>query len=250
MSAIAMSVIAFAIIFGSTLLGMFVRTILNEEHLSADSRDVMKLGTSMIATMAALVLSLLIASAKGPFDTVKSGLDQVGSKIVLLDRTMARYAPETKEARHILRRIVITTIKRIWPIEKTSIVLEEVGQAQSGIDNCDEKIRQLSARDDDQRRLQSQALQITGEITQARLLLIQRVTQRSFPMPLIVLLISWLTLSFSTLACSPLGNTTVIAVMSACALSAASALFVVLELDQPFGGVIINSSVSLFKVLE
>src|SRR5512139_1939515 len=99
MSPNAISLIAFAVTFGGALLGMFLRTVLKEHHLSTDSRDVMKLGTGMIATMAALVLSLLIASAKGTFDTVRIGLMQTGAKIVVLDRTMALYGPETKEAR-------------------------------------------------------------------------------------------------------------------------------------------------------
>src|SRR5512143_2627934 len=115
MSPIAISLIAFAIIFGGTLLGMFLRPLLQEHHLSGDSKDVMKLGTGMIATMAALVLSLLIGSAKGTFDTMNNGLKQTGVKLSLLDYAMAQYGPETREAREILRRSLITTIQLIWP---------------------------------------------------------------------------------------------------------------------------------------
>lgn len=61
MSPIAIFLIAFGIIFGGTLLGMYLRTLLSEHHLSADSRDVMKMGTEMLAMMAALVLGLLIS---------------------------------------------------------------------------------------------------------------------------------------------------------------------------------------------
>jgi len=98
MSALEIALIAFAGIFGGVLLGMFLRSLLPEHHVSEDSRDVMKLGTGMIATMAALILSLLISSAKGTFDAVNNGLRQASAKIVLLDRTLARYGPETKEA--------------------------------------------------------------------------------------------------------------------------------------------------------
>ena len=250
MSPIAISWIALAIIFGGTLLGMFLRTFLDEHHLSADSRDVMKLGTGMIATMAALVLSLLIGSAKGTFDTMNNGLKQAGLKILLLDRTMAQYGSETREARDILRRSVISTIQQIWPADKTTVVLDKAVQTGSRIENLEEKLRQLSPRNDEQHRLQSQALQISDEMNQTRLLLIQQVGQRSFPMPLLALLVSWLTIIFFNFGLFTSRNTTVMAVLFVCALVAASSLFLILELDQPLGGLIKISSAPLRDALE
>jgi len=250
LSPIAISWIALAIIFGGTLLGMFLRTFLDEHHLSADSRDVMKLGTGMIATMAALVLSLLIGSAKGTFDTMNNGLKQAGLKILLLDRTMAQYGSETREARDILRRSVISTIQQIWPADKTTVVLDKAVQTGSRIENLEEKLRQLSPRNDEQHRLQSQALQISDEMNQTRLLLIQQVGQRSFPMPLLALLVSWLTIIFFNFGLFTSRNTTVMAVLFVCALVAASSLFLILELDQPLGGLIKISSAPLRDALE
>ena len=106
MSPLVTSLIVFGCIFGSMLLGMFLRRVLPEHHLSDESRDVMKLGTGMIATLAALVIGLLIASAKGSFDTINNGLIQTGSKIMLLDRTLANYGLETREARDLLRHTI------------------------------------------------------------------------------------------------------------------------------------------------
>jgi hypothetical protein len=114
-SPLAISLVAFACIFGGALLGMVVRVFLPEHHLSEDSKDVVKLGTGMIATLAALVLGLMIASAKGTFDTINSELRQTGSKIILLDRTMAQYGPETGESRILLRRVVASVIESTWP---------------------------------------------------------------------------------------------------------------------------------------
>ena len=250
MSPIAISLISLTIIFGGTLLGMFLRTFLDEHHLSADSRDVMKLGTGMIATMAALVLSLLIGSAKGTFDTMNNGLKQAGLKILLLDRTMAQYGSETREARDILRRSVISTIQQIWPADKTTVVLDKAVQTGSRIENLEEKLRQLSPRNDEQHRLQSQALQISDEMNQTRLLLIQQVGQQSFPMPLLALLVSWLTIIFFNFGLFTSRNTTVMAVLFVCALVAASSLFLILELDQPLGGLIKISSAPLRDALE
>lgn len=244
MSPIEISVIAMVIIFSGTLLGTFLRPLLQEHHV-----DAMKLGTSMIATMAALVLGLLIGSAKGTFDTMNSGLKQAGLKIVLLDRTLAQYGPETREARESLRRIVTTTIQRLWPAEKTADAVHRFGQAKDEIEDFQKTLRQLSPRNDDQRRLQSQALQISGEIIETRLLLIEQVGQRSFPMPLLALLVSWLAIIFFNFGLFTSPNTTVIVVLFVCVLSASSSLFLILELDQPFGGLITVSSVPLLKAL-
>jgi hypothetical protein len=208
-----------------------------------------KLGVGVIATLTALVLGLLTASAKGTFDTVSSGIAQIGAKTILLDGTMARYGPETKEARDILRRTATATIERLWSSEKTADVLEKVGQGESGIELLEGKLRQLSPRNDDQRQLQSRALQISGEINETRLLVTQHVGQRSFPMPLLVLLITWLAVIFSAFGLLTSRNAAVVAVLFVCALSAASALFLILELDQPFGGLIKVSSAPLQSAL-
>ena len=79
MSATAVSFIAFACVLGGALLGMFLRASLPEHHLSADSKDFMKLGMGLIATMAALVLGLLIASAKSSYDIQRNELTQISS---------------------------------------------------------------------------------------------------------------------------------------------------------------------------
>ena len=169
MSALAISLVAFACIFGSTLLGMFIRTILPGHHVSDESKDVVKLGTGIIATMAALVLALMIASAKGNFDTMNSGLRQIGSRVILLDRIMAHYGPETMEARDLLRRSVTSAIARIWPEDKIRQAVAKAPKARVDIETIQDKLRQLSPQNDAQRWLQSRALQISGEIAEGAL---------------------------------------------------------------------------------
>jgi hypothetical protein len=249
MSPIELSFIVLVIIFGGTLLGMFLRGSLPEHHLSADSKDVMKLGTGMVATMAALVLGLLVSSAKGTFDTMNSGLKLTAAKMFLLDRTMAHYGPETKEARDILRRGVIASIQRIWPKEKNAIALEKVGQGGQGLEDLEKKLRQLTPQNDDQRQLQSQALQTTRELEEARLLLIGQVGQSSLPPPFVVLLICWLFIIFFNFGMFTSRNTSVLVVLFVSALSVASSLFLILELDQPYAGLIKISSSPLLNTL-
>ncbi len=106
MGSIAIGGIVFACTFGGALVGMMLRAVLPEHHVSPDSKDVVKLGMGLIATLAALVLGLLIASAKSSFDGQRTGFQQLAANLVLLDHALARYGPETKGAREALRRLV------------------------------------------------------------------------------------------------------------------------------------------------
>jgi hypothetical protein len=244
-SALTISLIAFACIFGGTLLGMFLRTILPGHHVGDDSKDAVKLGTGMIATMAALVLALLIASAKGNFDTMSSDLRQASARVILLDRVMAHYGPETNEARDLLRRDIASTIKRVWPEDKIGQAVAESTEGRVDIEAIQDKLRQLSPRNDAQRWLQSRALQISGEIAEGRWLLIEQLGQRSIPMPFFVMLVFWLTIIFASFGLFSPRNATVITVLLICALSAAGSLFLILELDTPYQGLIKVSSAPL-----
>jgi hypothetical protein len=241
--------IAFACIFGGTLLGMFLRTILPGHHVSDDSKGAVMLGTGMIATMAALVLALLIASAKGNYDTMSSELRQASSRVILLDRVMAHYGPETNEARDLLRRSIASTIKRIWPEDNIEQAVAESTEGRVNIETIQDKLRQLSPRNDAQRWLQSRALEISSEIAEGRWLLIEQLGQRTLPMPFFVLMVFWLTIIFTSFGLFSPRNATVITVLLICALSAAGSLFLIIELDTPYQGLIKVSSAPLRNAL-
>src|SRR5689334_7112569 len=99
MSSLTIAAIVFACLVGGALLGFLIRQVLPGHHLNPESRDAIKLGTGLIGTMGALVLGLMVGSAKGSYDAQKAGVTQLSAKIILLDRALAHYGPETKEAR-------------------------------------------------------------------------------------------------------------------------------------------------------
>jgi hypothetical protein len=242
----AISWITFACVFGGALFGNFLRAVLPEHHLSTESKDVVKLGMGLIATMTALVLGLLIATAKDSYDTQRSGLTQVSVNIFFLDRVMAHYGPETKEARDLLRSSVVRAIDQIWP-EAGSRPAQLAPTAAKG-DALYDKIQALSPQNEAQRSLQAKALSISIDIGQARWLMFQR-TSSSIPVPFLVVLVFWLTIIFVSFGLFASPNATVIAVLLLCALSVASAIFLLLELDTPFDGLIQISSAPLRNAL-
>ena len=246
MSAIAVGCIVFALVFSSAMLAMAVHTALPEHHLSTDSKDVVKLGTALIATMAALVLSLLIASAKTAFDTRSNQLVQASADIILLDRALARYGPETKEARSLLQRSVAGTVERIWPTDGAKRVTIDPGA--SPIEAVYDKIEALSPQSEAQRSMQSQALILAADMGRTRLLLFEHLGS-SIPVPFLVVLVFWLCIIFASFGLFAPRNATVIAVLCVCALSVSGAIFLILELDRPFEGVLQVSGAPLRAAL-
>src|SRR2546427_12208761 len=103
MSAIALSCIALACISGGALLGMFLRSTLAGHHLSGDAKDVVRLGTGLIGTIAALVLGLLIGSAKRSYDTQGPQIQQVTANIIRLANFFGEDGAETARGRQLLR---------------------------------------------------------------------------------------------------------------------------------------------------
>jgi len=245
-SPMAIGWIVFALVFGSALLAMFVHSALPEEHLSSDSKDVVKLGIALIATMSALVLSLLIASAKTAFDTRSNQLVQVSADMILLDRALARYGPETKEARSLLQRSVAATIERFWPAEGAKRLT--IDPAASPVEALYDKIEALSPQSDLQRSMQSQAMTLAADVGRTRLLLFEHLGA-SIPVPFLVVLVFWLCIIFASFGLFAPRNATVIVVLCVCALSVSAAIFLILELDRSFEGLLQVSSAPLRAAL-
>ena len=247
MSPMAIGWIVFALVFGSALLAMFVHSALPEEHLSSDSKDVVKLGIALIATMSALVLSLLVASAKSAFDTRSNQLTQASADMILLDRALARYGPETKEARDLLKSSMAETLDRFWPAESTKRITIDPA-ASSPIEVLYDKIEALKPQSDQQRSMQSQAQTLAAEVGRTRLLVFENLGA-SIPIPFLVVLVFWLCIIFASFGLFAPRNGTVITVLCVCALSVAGAIFLILELDQSFEGLLQVSSTPLRAAL-
>jgi hypothetical protein len=244
-SAMAVGGIVFACVFGGALLGMLLRAVLPEDHLSPDSKDLIKLGMGLVGTMAALVLGLLIASAKSSYDRLSDDLTQISAKLILLDRVMAHYGLETKDARELLRRSVVRALDRTWPENSSrSRQLEPAARSEDLYD----QIHALSPQNDAQHLRQAQALQLSSDLAQTRWLLVEQ-SSSSIPMPFVVLLTFWVTVLFVSFGLFAPSNTTVIATLFVCALSVAGAMVLILELDQPFAGLIQISSGPLRNAL-
>ena len=217
-----------------------------EHHLSADTKDVVKLGIALIATMAALVLGLLIASAKSTYDTRRSQLLQVSADVILLDRLLANYGPETKETRALLQRSVTVALAQFWPENGSPPV--NIDRRTSSVEALFDNIQRLSPQSDAQRFLQSQALTMVLDLGRTRVLLFEQLDS-SIPVPFLIVLVFWLAIIFASFGLFAPPNATVIAAFFVCALSVSGALFLILQLDRSFEGLIQVSSAPLRAAL-
>jgi len=217
------------------VLGLLLQSVLPEHHLSADSKGVIGLGVGLIGTMAALLLGLLIASAQGTYEAQRSELTQLSAKVVLLDRLLAHYGPEAAPIRAELRLNTQRVIAQMWPSRDPPSAAASLGSA--GGDLVYEGIQELSPHTDQQRWIQSQALSMVMDLGNLRALM---TSQRSAQIPsvFLILVVFWLTVVFVSFGLFAPRNATVIATLFFCALAVATAIFLILELNSPYAGLI------------
>jgi hypothetical protein len=225
-------------VVGGAVLGAVLRKVLPQHHLSNEAKDVIKLAIGLVATLVALVLGLLIASAKGSFDTKSEEIKYGSAKIILIDRDLRRYGPAADGARSILRRVVAKRLATPFGAG----TLRSLGQTAPGekaptLEDVGEAVRNLSATTDSQRWLQGRVLGLTAELLETRWLLSQEAGS-AISMPFLVVVVSWLALIFACFGLLAPENATVRVIVFLCALAVSTAVLLILELDRPFQGFI------------
>jgi hypothetical protein len=232
---VLIAAVLFVVLAGVTLLGRRVRRYLPEDHLSAESKDAVKLALGLVATMTAILLGLLVSSAKGSFDTARSEVMQMAAKIALLDRVLKLYGPEAMEARRALRDAVADGVRRTWPAGRSRPAHLDPNE-QMG-DALYVAIHGLSPHDDTQRGLKAQATTLMVQMAEARALL-QAQAVPALSKPLLIALLLWLVVIFFGFSLLAPANATSALALIAGAFSVACAVLIILELDYPFAGII------------
>lgn len=233
MNAIEFSLIMFTCVFGGALAGMFVRAMLPGEHLQSESRDSIKVGMGFVGTMVALVLGLLVALAKSSYDTQGTEVTQISANMVLLDRVLAHYGPETGEARASLNVAATSFVARMWATD-SSPAASAPNATGDALFNA---IESLAPKDELQRGLKSQAVGIVLDLGRTRWLMFEQGTT-GVSMPLLIMLIVWLTLIFISFGLFAPRNFTVVGSFFVSALSVSGAMLLILEMYAPFSGLI------------
>lgn len=163
MNALLVSVIIAACLCGAILLGIWFRRRLPAHHLNNDTKNVVRLAMGLVATMSALLLGLLVSSAKGSYDTVRGEVMKMAGKIEFLDRILGLYGPEAEPLRATLRKAVGEAIPQMWSAHSSSArSYVRKGDALHGA------IHRLTPQDESQRSLKDQAASLAVELGQIR----------------------------------------------------------------------------------
>ena len=249
MHSLAIAAVVFACLYGGALLGVSLRALLPEAHLSSESKDTVKLAMGLVATMAALVLGLLTASAKSTFDTQNSEVQQTAAQIILLDRTLAQYGPETGDIRTLLHRLVAFRLAATWPEDGSHAKALSGAETTPSVEAIENGIRALTPQSDAQRAQQARALGICATLIETRWLMFAQANN-SLPVPFLVVLIFWLALLFASFGVYAPRNATVLSALLLCALAVSGSTFLILEMSQPLDGVIKISGAPLRYALS
>ncbi|MBK5125799.1 hypothetical protein IQ288_38940 [Burkholderia sp. R-69980] len=249
MSDLSVFFIVFACASGSVGVGSYLRNVVPEHHLNEDSAAVVRVATGLIATMAALILGLLISSARASFDTVSTELIDTAAHVVRLDRVLAKYGPETQPIREELRRRYAATIDTLASDDPSRLVRMDDPEAVRRVEDFQRLVEGLSPQNAMQRELKTRALLLVDEVFVTRWLAILK-EKVPIPTPLLVALVFWLVAIFGTFGLYAPRNGTTIAVLLVCALSTSGAIFLILELNSPLNGVVRVSLTPLREALS
>jgi hypothetical protein len=234
---LVIALIEFMCVFGSALLGLFLRAMLPAHHLSDESIGVVKLATGLIATMAALVLGLLISSAKTSFDTANGELVQNAATVIQFDRVLANYGPETQEIRALLKRNYADAVQILASGDRSQLARLNSAETINRSEAFERKVEDLAPRNDAQRGLKARALQLVDTVFAARWLTLLQA-KGSIPISLLIVLVAWLSIIFGTFGLFAPRNGTVIVTLVLCALSSSGAIFLIQEMSTPLDGIV------------
>jgi hypothetical protein len=245
-SSLAIASLVFLCTFLGGLLGIRSREALPEHHLSSESKDLVRLCMGLIATMTALILGLVTASAKASFDAQDTAMHSAAADILVLDRTLAAYGPETRPLRDALREALRS---RVEATEKSGSPADVAPGAPHPAEQLLQGILALAPKDDGQRWEQSQALSIGSDVIKTRWL--SAIGESSaVSTPFLVVIVFWLTALFWSFGLFAPRNSTVIAVLLLAALSVSASVLLILEMQTPFSGLLRISNAPLRFALE
>lgn len=243
------ALLIFVSTFASALAGLYLRNRLPNEHFSQPSIDAIKLATGLLATMAALVLGLLVSSAKNSLDSVNSELTRSAAKIMQLDRILGEYGPAAESVRAAMRRDYAQTVALLAAGEPARVDQLDTQTRLDRLEKYQVTLMRLPADDDVQRQMRARAVQLENDISGTRwLLVVQR--EGSISVPLLIVLVLWLIVIFGAFGMLSPGNRVVVTALLLCALSASGAIFLILEMDRPLDGIIRISTLPLRDAMQ
>jgi hypothetical protein len=244
----AIGMLAFITIFAGGMAGLQLYRLLPEHHLTTETRDVVRLGIGMISILASLVLGLLTASAKSTFDDADRTMRSYTADIILLDGMLRNYGTEADTIRKMVLEYTERARRTTWGDQSGQGPLEDKNLGKL-LYEAAQNILALVPVNDNQRWLRSQALDIASRLIHTRLSLLANQNGSISPV-LLVLMVVWITMIFASFGLNAPRNATVVGAFLVCSLSIGASIFLILEMDTPFDGIIMVSGEPMMSALD
>ncbi len=231
------AVAALAMMIGIAV-GVYLHRSLPEEHLSDNTKDIVKLATGILATIAGLVLSLLITTAKSSYDAVADDVKSAAADFILLDRTLAQMGPNAVPARQILRQTLdIAKNANLNAAMSLRSVVDPFAQAAINTDDINRMVREMALPKPPDEWLRERALSLLTDMSHVRWALQQEETN-VLPGPFVVIVVVWLGIIFAGFGLFAPLNPTAIGALVLGAISISASIFLIDELNTPFHGIV------------
>jgi hypothetical protein len=158
MSPLTLSVAACALMLGGAFLGSLLRRALPDHHLDSHTKDVVRLGAALVATISGLVLGLLISSTSSSFSAQRAEVTLVASNMILLDQLLAQYGPEARQERELLRLNIGALVEEIWGADRSPVPQEKTFRVNAPGARLFLMLHELSPQTDAQRSIRGLAI--------------------------------------------------------------------------------------------
>jgi hypothetical protein len=242
------SLLSFLAFMAASLGGLWLAKALPESQISDRNRDLVKEARRMLVALATLTLGLIIASATSSFERRNNEVEDSAAKIIALDSTLAKYGPEAREARELLRSIVARGVERVEIAAQEGFRTEKTHKG-IGINRLQLKLLELSPDGDRQTWLRSTSLTLASELGAFRWLKFSG-PDGAIQWPFVAILVFWLCGVFASYGVVAPHNAAAVGTMTIVALSMAMAIHLTLDLDTPNRGLIQMSGAPLQMALD
>jgi hypothetical protein len=255
MASFAVASLVAGAIFASGLLGLLLQRLLPKPHTSDRSRDMISSVVGTTTLLLALVLGLLIWTAYGVYTAQKAGLESLVSAALQFDQALAEYGPDGNAGRALLKRQAAGDRRQFWEGDVSagslaySEALANVSTSLANMRERDAFLDALQPTTEPQKRLLASARQLTASMGQTRLAMSLRMDS-PVPWPLLAIVVSWSLLLFCGAGLLSQINATTLTSMALGAFSVASAIFLILELSQPYTGLFHVSPTTFERITE
>jgi hypothetical protein len=246
MESILVSSTVFLVVFAGALAGMRLRVVVPQNQLGPDVKDVIRLVTGLLVTMTALVLGMLVSTANSSYQQRKDQLTEMASDFVGVDRMLGSYGPETKAAREELHSLAAASLQQIWPNQGSQD--QQLNPTETG-QIFYNQLQLLQPKNEAQVAVKAAAISAAIGLRRTYWLMFLGSEGSSLSIPLLVVVVAWLTAIFVSFGLFAPRNSTVLVTLVACAVAVSAAVFVIMAMYTPFSGVMKISSLPLRDAL-